>query len=135
MKSSTSTGRFQPLETISTPQIHHLSVLSHLTCLFHLYPTRLTLLNRREDADEIIQLLPISAKIKAIESDRLPYLCRLAIVAHSFGHPSVSTAYDRAMSSMQACLTLAPTLDIQHSQLVVMMGDTVKSLPFDYASH
>ncbi len=39
------------------------------------------------------------------------------------------------MSSMQACLTLSPTLDIQHTQLVVAMRDYIKSLPFDYASH
>src|SRR6266851_6606761 len=37
MTSNTSTGQFQPLETISTPQIHHLTVLSHFTHLFDLY--------------------------------------------------------------------------------------------------
>src|SRR5216683_8071478 len=37
MTSNTSTGQFQPLETISTPQIHHVTVLPCLTRLFHLY--------------------------------------------------------------------------------------------------
>src|SRR6266853_5873913 len=37
MTSSTSMGQFQPLETISTPQIHHLTVLPSFSCLFHLY--------------------------------------------------------------------------------------------------
>ena len=36
---------------------------------------------------------------------------------------------------MQACLTLAPTIDIQHAQLVVTMRNIIKSLPFDYASY
>jgi hypothetical protein len=39
------------------------------------------------------------------------------------------------MSSMQARLTLSPTLETQHIQLVATMGDFIKSLPFDYASH
>src|SRR5713101_7479031 len=39
------------------------------------------------------------------------------------------------MSSMQACLTHSPTLDIQHSQLVITLDNFIKSLPFDYASH
>jgi hypothetical protein len=52
-----------------------------------------------------------------------------------FGHFSVSTAYNHAMSLMQDCLTLAPTLGMQHSQLVVTIHDSMKSLPFDYASH
>ena len=56
-------------------------------------------------------------------------------MARDLGHSSVSTAYDRAMSSMQACLTLAPTLEIQHSQLVVTIGNLIKFLPFDYASY
>jgi len=97
--------------------------------------TRLTLLNRREDLNEIIQLSPIAAESVGVEFDRFQHLCRWAFVAHDFGHSSVSTAYDRAMSSMQACLTLTPTLDIQHSQLAVTMYDSIRSLPLDYASH
>jgi len=100
--------------------------------------TRLSLLRRREDANETIQMLRIAAENVGEEFDRLPLLGLWASVARDFGHSSVSTAYDRAMSSMQACLTLSPTLDIQHSQLVVTLDkhdDSIKSLPFDYASH
>jgi len=97
--------------------------------------TRLLLLKREEDLNETIQLLPIAAENTGEGPARLLYLCQWASVARDFGHSSVSIAYDRAMSSMQACLTLSPTLDIQHTQLVVKMGDSIKSLPFDYASH
>jgi hypothetical protein len=55
-------------------------------------------------------------------------------MARIFEHSSVSTAYDRAMLSMQACLALAPTLDIQHSQLVAV-HHFIRPLPFDYASY
>jgi CHAT domain-containing protein len=103
-----------------------------ISCLF----TRLELLGHREDSHEIIQLLAIAAKDESVESRRLLHLCRWASVARLFGHSSASTAYEGAMSSMQASLTLTPTLEIQHSQLVVTMRNPViKPLPFDYASH
>jgi CHAT domain-containing protein len=96
---------------------------------------RLLLLRRREDSNELIHLLPIAAENAGDEFQRLKHLCRWAFVARDLGHSSVSTAYDRAMSSMQACLTLSPTLDIQHSQLIITLNNSIKSLPFDYASH
>jgi len=96
---------------------------------------RVWLFKRREDVNETIQMLRIAAENAGDDFRRLPLLCRWASVARNFGHSSVSTAYDRAMSSMQACLTLAPTLDTQHSQLAVTMSDAIKSLPFDYAFH
>ncbi len=92
-------------------------------------------LNFREDSDEIIQLLAFSVENQGIESLRLTHLCLWAVVARKVGHPSVSTVYDRAMSSLQVCLTLAPTLDMQHSQLIATMNFSIKSLPFDYASY
>jgi CHAT domain-containing protein len=95
---------------------------------------RLSLLRRKEDSDELMQLFPIAAENASDEGLRLGQLCSWASVARSFGYSSVSTAYDRAMSSMQAYLTLSPTLDIQHTQLV-KMRNSIKSLPFNYASH
>jgi len=97
--------------------------------------THLVLLERREDSNEVIQLLPFAAENEGIEFRRLLHLCRWAIVVRNVGHHSISTAYDHAMSLMQACLTLAPTLDIQHSQLIVTIDDAIKSLPFNYASY
>jgi CHAT domain-containing protein len=97
--------------------------------------TRLRLLKRREDVNETIQMHRIAAENAGEEFDRLALFCRWASVARDFGHSSVSTAYGHAMSSMQACLTLSPTLDIQHSQLVISLDNSIKSLPFDYASY
>ena len=54
--------------------------------------------------------------------------------ARTWRHPSVSTAYDRAMSLMQASLTFAPTLETQHSRLAAI-DDNFKALPLDYASY
>jgi CHAT domain-containing protein len=106
-----------------------------LTLLYLCLLTRLSLLKRKEDLNETIQTLRSAAENASDECDRFQLLCFWASVARVFGHSSVSTAYDRAMSSMQACLTLSPTLDIQHTQLVVRMGNSIKSLPFDCASH
>jgi CHAT domain-containing protein len=97
--------------------------------------TRLTLLKRREDSNEIIKLLAIVPSSRGVGFLRLLCFCLWASVARHFGHSSVSTAYDYAVSSLQTCLTLAPTLDTQHSQLVVTMGNTIKTLPLDYTSH
>jgi CHAT domain-containing protein len=96
---------------------------------------RLLRLRRREDLDELMQLFPTVAKY---ECGRLHHQdlasARWASIARGFGHPSALTAYNLAMSSMQLCLTLAPTLDKQHSRLVVM-DDDLKTLPLDCASY
>jgi hypothetical protein len=76
---------------------------------------RLHLLNHREDLNEIMQLSPMVAN-NGQESfnSRSLALDIWVWIAHQFRHPSTSTAYDCAMSSMQASLTFAPTLDVQH---------------------
>jgi len=94
------------------------SRVAHILSLGVLIPsllTRLSLLERKEDFNEIIELFPIAPENISQEFHLLPLLCQWASVARFFGHSSVSAAYDRAMSSMQACLTLSPTLDTQHS--------------------
>ncbi len=120
------------INTANSPHDSYRSLGVLISSLF----TRLTLLNRREDSNEIIQLLPIAAENAGEEFHRLELLCRWASSARFYGHPSVSTAYDRAMSAMQASLALTPTLDIRHSQLVVTMrNDFIRALSFDYASY
>ncbi len=119
---------------LNTPNIPLVVSASRELLISYLY-ARLPLLKLREDSNEILQLLTVAATNEGIEFDRLRHLCRWALMARKFGHSSVSTAYDRAMSSMQACLTLAPTLDMQHSQLVVTSGNFIKTVPFDYASY
>ena len=98
---------------------------------------RLLRLHHKGDLDELMQLYPMITKneptrLNRGDSDLLSF--RWALIARRFGHPSASTAYDLAMSSMQVRLTLAPTLDKQHSRLAVM-DDDLKGLSLDYASY
>ncbi len=103
--------------------------------LASLLSTRFNLLHRREDLDESMRLFAMAANHEhaGVFHDS-SISCQWASIAHRFGHPSASTAYDRAMSSMQASLTFSPTLDIQHSRLIAM-GDKFKTLPLDYTSY
>ena len=59
---------------------------------------------------------------------RFPVSCLWASLARRFGHPTIPIAYDSAILWTQTFLTFAPTLDIQHSRLVMMLDD-FKTLP------
>ena len=97
--------------------------------------TRLDILQRREDLDELMELFPVVGKHEHAHLSRhSPLSCVWASIARRSGHSSTLAAYELAMSSMQDYLTFSPTLDIQHSQLVAMTSD-FKTLPLDYASY
>ena len=103
--------------------------------LISLLSTRLKLLCHEEDLHELMQLFPTAAESSLAGSHgQIPISSSWATIARRFGLPSASTAYDRAMSSMQASLTFAPTLDSQHSRLVAMSGD-FQTIPLEYASY
>ncbi len=105
-----------------------LTLLSHIS-------TRLDLLDCREDLDELMQLFPMAANHEHVGLlCQFPVSCQWASTAHRFRHPSTSTAYDCAISSMQALLAFVPTIDTQHSRLVAFRGN-FDTLPLDYASH
>ncbi|KAI0297321.1 CHAT domain-containing protein [Multifurca ochricompacta] len=96
---------------------------------------RLRLLGRRQDFDEIIELFPLAVNDKfANVSDRFTLSCRWASFARSAMHPSVSDAYQKAMSLIQTSFISAPTLEIQHARLVAMRG-LCDEMPLDYASY
>ncbi|KAI0291164.1 CHAT domain-containing protein [Multifurca ochricompacta] len=96
---------------------------------------RFRLLRRRQDLDEIIKLIRLGANDKfAKVSDRFTLSCCWASTARSARHPSVSDAYQMAKSLIQSSFISAPTLQIQHSQLVAMRGLCDK-MPLDYASY
>ena len=121
-------------ENINTPGPIHLRDGS-LIGLIAFLETRLNLFHSREDLDELMQIYPmVSAHQHVASSQACPMSCYWASIAHRFGHPSASTAYDQAISSIQASLIFAPTLDVQHSRLVAM-GDRIKTLPLDYTSY
>jgi len=96
---------------------------------------RLELLHREEDLHELMQLFPTAADYSVANlHDQHPISFHWASIARRFGHPSASTAYGRAMSSMQASLTFAPTLDSQHSRLAATRYSW-HTIPLDYASY
>jgi CHAT domain-containing protein len=101
--------------------------------------TRLKLLWQKEDFHELMQLYPTAVDCSpAFSRGHLPGHLLIsfdwAALARRFGHPSTSTAYEHAMSSIQASLTFAPTLDKQHSRLVSADG-VLQPIPLDYASY
>lgn len=105
-----------------------LDVLSFLS-------TRLNLLRFREDLEELMKLFPMVANYDLSGLlQQSPVSCQWASIARRFGHPTVSTAYERAMFSMRGFVTFAPTIDTQHFRLVTM-SDDFKTLPLDYASY
>ena len=106
-----------------------------LVGLTFMLSTRLELLCHEEDLHELMRLFPAAADYTLGNSrDRRPMSIHWASIARRFGHPSASTAYDHAMSSIQSSLTFSPTLDIQHSRLAAMR-DGLQTIPLDYASY
>jgi len=105
-----------------------------LVVLISLLSTRLKLLLHEEDLHELMQLFPTVAEFGFTGPyGHLHTSFNWAFFARRFGHPSASAAYDHAMSSMQASLTFAPTLDKQHSRLVATRR--LHTIPLDYASY
>ncbi|KAI0297318.1 CHAT domain-containing protein [Multifurca ochricompacta] len=96
---------------------------------------RMLLLQLTRDLDEIIELCPLAVDDKfAKVSDRFVLSCFWASLARMARHPSVSVAYQKAMSLIQISFVSAPTLQVQYSRLVAMRGVSDK-MPLDYASY
>ena len=72
-------------------------------------------------------------------SVRLMFSCSwarlLRIANQSETHPLVTTAYEKAMSLMQASVMFAPNLQLQHSHLVSVLGGNIDMMPLDYSSY
>jgi hypothetical protein len=69
----------------------------------------------------------------AMLPDKLKSACSWAYLARSTGHPSIETAYETAMSSMQDSLVFAPTLHTQHAHLVNIQS--ASKIPLEYVSY
>ncbi|KAI9509754.1 CHAT domain-containing protein [Russula earlei] len=96
---------------------------------------RLVLLRNEEDLDEIMQLFHVTVNNKHVKTpDRFDMSCSWAKTARRSRHPSISTAYDCAISLMRDTLTFTPTLFTQHFQLAAILNEH-RVLPLDYASH
>ncbi|KAH9957464.1 CHAT domain-containing protein [Lactifluus volemus] len=97
--------------------------------------SRLYRLWRREDLEDLIQVfVAVADDTSIMASIRLNSSYRWAVIAHAFGHPSVTTAYEIALSLIQDTFSYPPTLETQHYRLVSMRED-VGDLPSRYASY
>ncbi len=65
--------------------------------------------------------------------DRFRVACMWAYIARNNQHPSVSTAYESAVSLIQDTLVFAPTLELQHVTLATLYH--THRMPLDYASY
>src|SRR6266702_800621 len=91
--------------------------------------------HRTQDLDEVVKLLlQFVSDGHASLPDRFQSACGLAFVARATRHPSVSKAYESAVSLMQDTLLFAPTLQLQHSTLA-KMHEISRRMSLDYASY
>src|SRR6266702_4772198 len=65
--------------------------------------------------------------------ERFRSACEWVSTARRTRHPSLSTAYESALSLMQRALLFAPTLQLQHATLAT--SDVSQNMPLDYASY
>ncbi|KAI0298386.1 CHAT domain-containing protein [Multifurca ochricompacta] len=94
----------------------------HFTLILQL-STSLLARGHKQDFDEAIELFPLAVNDEFTKApDRYTFSCAWAFLARKARHPSVSVAYEKAMSLMQSSLVSAPTLQIQHDQLVAMQS-------------
>ena len=110
----------------------------HFTIIRRLVPSlcvRYRLFHRSQDLDEMMHLCPIAVDDRYVNiADRFKFSCLWAFLARHFGHSSISSAYDSAMSLSQPSLALAPTLQMQLARLVGM-GGACEKMALDYASY
>ncbi|KAI9437341.1 CHAT domain-containing protein [Lactarius psammicola] len=82
-----------------------------------------------------MQLFPKVVNDGSVEvHHRFGISCGWAHSARVNGHPSISTAYETAMSLMQETLVFSPTLQTQHFYLALKLWE-VGALPSDYVSY
>src|SRR6266702_3135387 len=97
---------------------------------------RFDLSHSRQDIEEAMQLFPILAGDGYAEVfHRFNFSCSWAHGARLHAHPSILSAYKKAMTLMQETLIFSPTLQIQHFHLVKAFREFGGSLPSDYASY
>ncbi|KAI9435659.1 CHAT domain-containing protein [Lactarius psammicola] len=87
-----------------------------------------------QDLDELVKLISQRAHDRyATLLNRFRFACEWAFVARGTRHPSVSTAYECAMSLVKETSLFAPTLQLQHATLAT--SHRTHSMPLDYASY
>ncbi|KAI9436258.1 CHAT domain-containing protein [Lactarius indigo] len=96
---------------------------------------RCNLFHRGQDSEEAMQLFPeVVNDGSAAVFRRFKISYGLANTARLNAHPSILTAYEKAMSLMQETLVFSPTLHIQHFRLADALMEA-EELPSEYASY
>jgi hypothetical protein len=100
------------------------------------FMTHIWVYRREEDVDEVIQLFAslLSDDPHLGPSFRFRLSHWWAVLAHRFGHPSVTDAYENVFKGIQDNLSYAPTLERQHYRLV-SMHKGIEILPLWFASY
>jgi CHAT domain-containing protein len=127
-------------EALDRPYAQHLrfTALGHLSlALFARYVSFPG--HCAQDVDEALELLSRCANDgHASLHDRFQFACRWASLARGLRHPSISAAYEDAMSLTQDILLFAPTLQLQHATLITSTTSDhprTRTMPLDYASY
>ncbi|KAF8265180.1 CHAT domain-containing protein [Lactarius quietus] len=104
--------------------------------LFRSLITRFKLFHLREDVQEFMELCPRLANDDSGDVlTRFQVSCTWAVAARVHMHPSVSIAYETAMSLLQETLVFSPTLQTQHLRLAdAFHGGNSRGLSSDYVS-
>ncbi|KAH8990050.1 CHAT domain-containing protein [Lactarius hatsudake] len=96
---------------------------------------RCNLLHLEQDTEEVMQLFHEVVNDGSAEAfRRFQISYGWAHNARLRTHPSISIAYETAMSLLEETLVFSPTLQIQHF-LLVRVPTEVRGLPLDYASY
>ncbi|KAN0140686.1 CHAT domain containing protein [Lactarius tabidus] len=93
--------------------------------------------HRMQDGHELAELLPQQLNEGSLWLSllsRLHIACSWACLARESQHPSISTAYETAVSLMQDALFVSPTLQLQHNTLA-NAPLFVRCIALDYASY
>ena len=90
--------------------------------------------HRTQDIDEGLELYSqcVNDRIQSL-TERFKVAILWTYYARRAQHPTVSTAYESAISLMQDALLFGPTLQLQHVALVEI-SDVIHRMPVDYAS-
>ena len=93
--------------------------------------------HRMQDLQEMVELIPQylndgSGWLSLL--GRFDFACIWAVLAQATQHPSISAAYEIALSAMQDIAAFSPTLQLQHATLTTFPAYS-HEMPLAYASY
>ena len=93
--------------------------------------------HRMQDLQEMVELFPQylnDGRGWLSSLGRFDFACIWAVIAKAIQHPSISAAYEIALSSMQDIAAFSPTLQLQHATLTTFPAYS-HEMPLAYASY